>query len=737
MRVSKFLIALVFLVCRSLCPAADEEITTSYYTIKIADPGFRIGVTAGEKVVLPPHATSGLSFLGSPVTKSEKLSQAAQTTTYRLTNGNAQTAMVKIVATDHTIELLVRLENDLSGPIKVRVGSPGAAYGLGDRGSYGSNANLGKVQKSYAIGHDGHRHRWLSSFLVFPERGVAGACFDRRGGSVGIGPKFYEMGNASASVQRFYFYVGSMEEIYAAYRATRIAEGYPGVAPKMDGFELGWESWALLKWNTSDETCRKAIRGFLDRGYKIRWAVTGSGFWEKGQTTVGFGRFDLTKFPESEAPLPPNLGDWMAERKIRWLIGQRTNFVKLGGPFQPTKRGQSGATIYKTSPNSQEGLDKGYFLKGVSGKAVEKSSTTYPIASCYLLDGNVPGAASWFKELYDQWGVDGVKEDTMMATPDHTIYNTPMRAISEGGDLVMARCGAYSSPGTLTRVNDTSGPSSMTLRCPINYLQYAASAAPNVYSDTAGFSSVSNVKATLRHSWLLALTAGMAVSDSPWNRKWSVKNEAIFKKVADLHHELGPYMHSAAVDSHLTGYPHTMTPLPIAFPTDAATYDLASKSKQQFEWMIGPSLLAAPLLHANYGKSNRMDIYLPAGTWIDFETGKAYSGPTTLKNFDMPLTKTPLFVGGKGVFVSRQNETSRLEAVVLPIATGGSIYKFTFPDGKSTCTVVNNNRAWNAKTLSITDTTNGKSIPFSSDPATGAIRFPIAPDGRYELAGGE
>ncbi len=248
---------------------------------------------------------------------------------------------------------------------------------------------------------------------------------------------------------------------------------------------------------------------------------------------------------------------------------------------------------------------------------------------------------------------------------------------------------------------------------------------------------MSDVTSTMRHAWLLALTGGMAVSDNPWNREWSAANQAKLKKAVDFHYELGPYLHSCAIDSHTTGYPHTMTPLPVAFPDDTGTYNLASSGSRQFEWMIGPSLLAAPLLNNKYGSTTLMNIYLPAGTWIDIETGTAHTGPTTLTNFDMPLDKTPVFIGGKGVYVSRTDEASPLKAVVFPIATGGSSYTFTHPDGTSTSTIVNNNSGWKTGTLVVTNTTTTLPVTFTPDATTGAIRFEILPGSDYALSGGD
>lgn len=714
---------LIILIIGSLTQSAlADTIVTENYTIRIEVPGFRMEVLTPSGVALPADPTIGLSFLGSKVVSSARLSQTNNITTYRVTNEKEQTALVEFVTKPHTIELTVTLEHNQSGNISMRTGGLGPAYGLGDLGAWEKNANLATAQKTYAIKDDGGGRRWVSSFLVFPQQGAAGACFERQHGEVSIGPDYYQMANTVASEQTFYYFIGSMEEIYAAWRETRIAKGYPGVAPKMDGFELGFETWDLLRWNTTASTCQEAIQSFLDRGYKIRWAVTGSGFWQAQGTTVSFGRYDFSKYPETKAPLPPDFGDWCAERSIRWMIGQRTNFVAVGGPHS-SEPGESGARIFDTSPNAQEGLDKHYFLEDANKKAVELISTCFPTVPCYLLDGNVPGAAAWFKNLYDIWGVDGVKEDTMMSTPDHTIFNAPIRAIEESGGLVMARCGAYSSPGTLTRINDTYGARSMTMRCPINYLQYAASGAPNVYSDTVGFGGMDDVTSTMRHAWLLALTAGVAVSDSPWNRGWSDDDQAKLKKAIGFHYALGPYLYSCAVDSFNTGYPHTMTPLPIAFPADSNTYNLANNTTQQFQWMIGSSLLAAPLLHKKYKKTSLMNVYLPEGRWILFDSGEVFEGPQTLTDFIMPLDQVPVFVGGTGILLLRDPKDDHLYAEVYSVSKKDQRASFYLKGGGNAITIENKLKGNGITNALVRDEANGNTIPHGLDEKRRAVVF--------------
>ena len=169
------LIALAAIGIALFSPSASADvIVTEHYTIQIEHPGFRMSVVTPTGVALPADTTTGLSFLGSRTVSSKRLSQADDATTYRVTNGDEETALVRFVTKPQTIELTVTLENARSGNISMRTGSPGPAYGLGDHGGWEKNANVAATQKTYSIQHNGHGKRWLSSFLIFPQQGAAG-----------------------------------------------------------------------------------------------------------------------------------------------------------------------------------------------------------------------------------------------------------------------------------------------------------------------------------------------------------------------------------------------------------------------------------------------------------------------------------------------------------------------------------------------------------------------------------
>ena len=88
-----------------------------------------------------------------------------------------------------------------------------------------------------------------------------------------------------------------------------------------------------------------------------------------------------------------------------------------------------------------------------------------------------------------------------------------------------------------------------------------------------------------------------------------------------------------------TGDP-IMRPLFFDFPKDEASYTVSD------EWMLGPAVLAAPML----GAGDHRDIVLPAATWLDVNHGTVIKGPTTLTGYPAPLGVTPVFVrlGARG-----------------------------------------------------------------------------------------
>ena len=73
------------------------------------------------------------------------------------------------------------------------------------------------------------------------------------------------------------------------------------------------------------------------------------------------------------------------------------------------------------------------------------------------------------------------------------------------------------------------------------------------------------------------------------------------------------------------------------FPKDRASYTIAD------EWLLGDSLLVAPVLHAGTTR----DVHLPAGSWYDVINNRiVHAGRqgVTLKSYRVRLADTPVFV---------------------------------------------------------------------------------------------
>jgi alpha-D-xyloside xylohydrolase len=89
-----------------------------------------------------------------------------------------------------------------------------------------------------------------------------------------------------------------------------------------------------------------------------------------------------------------------------------------------------------------------------------------------------------------------------------------------------------------------------------------------------------------------------------------------FRVIDGLKYQLMPYVYAQAKDSSEHGLPMVRA-LFLEFPDDAGSWLVDD------EYLYGSRLLVAPLLHEN--ETSRA-VYLPPGTWIDYQTGQSYTG---------------------------------------------------------------------------------------------------------------
>jgi len=103
-----------------------------------------------------------------------------------------------------------------------------------------------------------------------------------------------------------------------------------------------------------------------------------------------------------------------------------------------------------------------------------------------------------------------------------------------------------------------------------------------------------------------------------------------------LKESLLPYQYSYAHEATKTGV-GMVRPLALEYPDDQK----ASSEAAKYEFLSGEHFLVAPVYQDT---TERRDIYLPKGTWIDYWSGRTYEGPTTIASYSAPLDTLPLFV---------------------------------------------------------------------------------------------
>lgn len=170
---------------------------------------------------------------------------------------------------------------------------------------------------------------------------------------------------------------------------------------------------------------------------------------------------------------------------------------------------------------------------------------------------------------------------------------------------------------------------------------------PFVGSDISGF--VRPATGELYARWLQAgvfypFMRSHTELGTPDKEPWAFgpKFEAINRKTIELRYELLPYIYNVMQQASETGVP-ALRPLFLEYPTDEHAANIDD------EFLFGADLLAAPVLWDGF---TSRQVYLPAGDWFDYWTGKHYDGDSTIQ-VSAPLNYIPIFVRGGG-FIFRQ-----------------------------------------------------------------------------------
>jgi len=126
-------------------------------------------------------------------------------------------------------------------------------------------------------------------------------------------------------------------------------------------------------------------------------------------------------------------------------------------------------------------------------------------------------------------------------------------------------------------------------------------------------------------------TAVHSLRHEPWT--FGKKVEEICRRFIGLRYRLMPYLYSLVWEAHREGDP-LWRPLAYHFPED----EKAARVEDQV--MVGPHMMVAPVTKR---RARSREVYLPAGRWLEFFSGKEYEGPGT-RRVGAPFERIPVFL---------------------------------------------------------------------------------------------
>lgn len=302
----------------------------------------------------------------------------------------------------------------------------------------------------------------------------------------------------------------------------------------------------------------------------------------------------------------------------------------------------------------------GYLLRDRADPA-KPCTVTWWNGTAGILDLANPDAVAWYtgnlRTLMDTYRVDGFKFDTRFfddrCAPDPGHVRADYQRLGaeladrfdlQGAGIRVHWSGAQKTGFVIRQIDKGTGWSSLAAAVTQN-LAISTIGYPFVETDMIG-GSLGRPPPTgdvlVRWAQAAALMPLMYASTSPagtydvtTGRRVSYDQETIdrYRAAVRTHGRLAPYIWAQVRHSVATGDP-IMRPLFFDHPGDAPAYTVDD------EWMLGPAVLAAPML----APGTRRDVFLPSGTWLDVNRGGLVRGPRTLPGYAVPPERTPVFV---------------------------------------------------------------------------------------------
>jgi alpha-D-xyloside xylohydrolase len=280
----------------------------------------------------------------------------------------------------------------------------------------------------------------------------------------------------------------------------------------------------------------------------------------------------------------------------------------------------------------EEIVNSGYAVRNAGGKLPDEDAT---------LDFSNPATVKWYQGLLAELlklGVGAIKVDFGEGAPANGLYASgrtglyehnlyPLRynkAVADitkevtGNWIIWARSAwAGSQRYPLHWGGDAENTNSAMAAELRGGLSFGLSGFTYWSHDVGGF--VNRAPRDLYRRWLGwgVLTSHTRAHGAPPREPWEYDESFVedYRRAVELKYSLMPYIIAQAKYSSEHGFPMLRT-LFFEFPDDPTSWLIED------QYMFGSDLLVAPLIEE--GDSRK--VYLPPGSWIDYQTGKVYRG---------------------------------------------------------------------------------------------------------------
>ena len=479
----------------------------------------------------------------------------------------------------------ITLAHDASDPL----------YGIGGYTAFQKDVSTGLLRQGkqkITAGEQGH----AGAPLVWSSAGYA-VLVDTIGGQFNLAHGRIQASGSSRKDTDYYLIVGAPKTIF---RAVADLSGHSQLFPK----------WAMGFTNSQWGIDQKELLSIVDT-YRAKHIpidnFTLDFDWKAWGEDWGEFRWNTTKFPDGP------------DGKLKQMLDARG--MHLTGIMKPRVHVDTVEGHYATahdfwSPASKEGPD--YFSK----KPIRELDFDKPAVRDWFFNDHLKhsfdtGMIGWWNDEADDIG-----SDTQFTNMERALYDgqraySPLRVWSINRTFYLgAQRYAYGmwSGDIPTGFHSMAGQRARMLSAiNVGAMQWGM--------DGGGFKNGTPTPENYAR-WIEfgAFTPIFRVHGDFGQKRQPWVYGAVAEKAATaairLRYALIPYIYSYEFQRHLTGV-GLVRPLLFDWPNDANVRNDVDS------WMFGESLLVSPVV--KQGQTSK-DIYLPAGSWTDWFTGKTYAG---------------------------------------------------------------------------------------------------------------